>query len=55
MGLTVADSCFKSQEIDFENKVSDLSGYFSTQNTSIAYWAILEKGEKGLFGINFYI
>ena len=47
MGLTIADSCFKSQEIDFENKVADVSGYFSTQNTPIGYCALFEKAKKG--------
>ena len=51
MGLIIADSCFNSQEIDFENKVTDLSEYFFTQNTSIEYWAMFE---TGLFGGNFY-
>ena len=54
MGLIIADSCFNSQEIDFKNKVRDLSEYFFTQNTSIEYWAMLGKGEKVLFGGNFY-
>ena len=47
MSLIIADSCFKSLEIDFENKIWDLSGYFSTQNTPIEYWAMFETGEKG--------
>ena len=54
MGLILADSCFKSQDIDFENQGAELSGYFSTQNTPIEYWAMFEKGKKGLFGGNFY-
>ena len=54
MGLIIADSCFNSHVIDYENKVTDLSEYFLTQNTSIEYWAMFEKGEKGLFGGNFY-
>ena len=37
-----------------ENQVADLSGYFSTQNTPIEYWAMFEKGKKGLFGGNFF-
>ena len=53
MGLILADSCFKSQEIDFENKVADLSGYFSTQNTPIEYWAMFEKGKKGCLEVIF--
>ena len=47
MGLILADSCFKSQEIDFGNQFADLSGYFSIQNTPIEYWAMFEKGKKG--------
>ena len=54
MGLILADSCFKPQETDFENQFADLSRYFSTQNTPIEYWAMFEKGKKGLFGGNFY-
>ena len=45
--IIIADSCFKSKEIDFENKVEDLSGYFSTQNNPIDYWAVLKKAKKG--------
>ena len=47
MSIIIADSCFKSLEIDFENKIWDLSGYFSTQNSPIEYWAMFETGEKG--------
>ena len=36
--IVITDYCFKSQEIEFEKKIADLSGYFSTQNTSTDYW-----------------
>ena len=47
IGLFIADSGFESPEIDFESKVADLSGYFSTQNKPIEFWAMFEEGEKG--------
>ena len=40
VNIIITDYCFKSQEIDFENKIADLSGYFSTQNAPIDYWAM---------------
>ena len=53
MGHVIDDFCFKSQEIALQNKFADASWYFSTQNTSMEYWAMFErKNEEGLFGGN---
>ena len=46
VNIIITDYCFKSQEIDFENKMANLSGYFSTQNKSIDYWAMFWKRQK---------